>query len=99
MDNIQNSFSINDLENLSGIKAHTIRIWEKRYNILSPERASRNIRYYDNANLKKLLNVTLLYRSGVKISKIAALSELEIQNLIREGTSKGEAQEEFLNGL
>ena len=56
---IKNSFSIKDLENLSGVKAHTIRIWEKRYNLLSPERTQTNIRRYSLLSLQKLLNITL----------------------------------------
>ena len=53
----KNLFSIKDLENLSGIKAHTIRIWEKRYDLLQPMRTNTNIRLYDMASLQKLLNV------------------------------------------
>ncbi len=83
-DNIQTRFTIKDLENLSGIKAHTIRIWEQRYKILEPHRTSTNIRYYDIDNLQKLLNVKLLYDAGFKISKIAALSDTEISLLIKE---------------
>ena len=71
MNNVKNVFSIKDLENLSGIKAHTIRIWEKRYNILEPMRTDTNIRLYDLASLQKLLNITLLHDYGYKISKIA----------------------------
>ena len=54
MNNVKNVFSIKDLENLSGIKAHTIRIWEKRYNVLEPMRSDTNIRSYDIKNLQKL---------------------------------------------
>ncbi|WP_162628167.1 MerR family transcriptional regulator [Arcticibacterium luteifluviistationis] len=78
MNNIKEAFTINDLENISGIKAHTIRIWEKRYDILQPERLSRNVRLYNNASLQKILNVALLNKHGLKISKIAQLSEEEI---------------------
>jgi len=59
MNNVKKHFSIRDLENLSGIKAHTIRIWEKRYNLLLPERTATNIRTYSIESLQKLLNVTL----------------------------------------
>ncbi len=79
---IKTQFSIKDLENLSGIKAHTIRIWEKRYKLLSPERTDTNIRHYDIENLMKLLNVTYLYNHGYKISKIAKLKNDEVNNLI-----------------
>jgi MerR family transcriptional regulator, light-induced transcriptional regulator len=70
-----NVFSIKDLENFSGIKAHTIRIWEKRYRILEPNRTDSNIRTYTEAELKKILNVAYLNRNGLKISKIAKLDE------------------------
>ncbi|WP_373519811.1 MerR family transcriptional regulator [Pricia sp.] len=84
MNNHKKSFSIRDLENLSGIKAHTIRIWEKRYNLLSPERTRTNIRSYSVTSLQKLLNVTLLYNGGYKISKIAKIPEKNIPLLVRE---------------
>jgi MerR family transcriptional regulator, light-induced transcriptional regulator len=71
-------YSINDLEKLSGIKAHTIRIWEQRYELICPERTKTNIRYYDDTDLKLLLNIALLNKSGVKISKIATMSQAEI---------------------
>lgn len=81
---IKTSFSIKDLENLSGIKAHTIRIWEKRYNLLEPERSDTNIRTYDLENLQKILNVALLSENGFKVSKIAALKEIELHQKVRE---------------
>jgi len=73
-----NIFSIKDLENFSGIKAHTIRIWEKRYKILDPDRTDSNIRTYSEAELKKILNVAYLNRNGLKISRIALLNEDEL---------------------
>lgn len=78
LDNIKQDFTIKDLENISGIKAHTIRIWEKRYNLLEPKRTDTNIRYYSHQNLQKLLNVVLLTKNNFKISKIAKMSEEEI---------------------
>ncbi len=81
---VKNVFSIKDLENLSGIKAHTIRIWEKRYNVLEPMRTDTNIRSYDLTNLQKLLNITLLHKYGYKISKIASYPEEKIPELVRE---------------
>jgi len=71
-------FSIKDLEKLSGIKAHTLRIWEQRYGVLKPERTDTNIRWYCNDKLKHLLNVTFLYEHGYKISKIAQLQPSEV---------------------
>ena len=71
-------YSIKDLENITGIKAHTLRIWEKRYQILEPRRTETNIRYYNNDDLKKILNINLLNKGGFKISKIASLKDDEI---------------------
>ena len=82
MNNIKTTFSIKDLENLSGIKAHTIRIWEKRYNLLEPMRTDTNIRLYNIENLQKLLNVVLLTDFGYKISKISKLSKEEIDKFV-----------------
>ena len=79
---VKSQFSIKDLEHLSGVKAHTIRIWEKRYKLLEPARSQTNIRSYDLDNLKKLLNVTFLYSQGYKISKIAALNPTQITDII-----------------
>ena len=71
-------YSIKDLENFTKIKAHTLRIWEQRYQLLTPERTDTNIRFYSDRDLKKILNINLLYNHGLKISKIANLSEEEI---------------------
>jgi len=75
-------FSISELEQLSGIKAHTLRIWEQRYNALSPMRSSGNTRYYDSRQLQKLLNVVSLSETGKKVSELFALSEQEINLLL-----------------
>jgi MerR family transcriptional regulator, light-induced transcriptional regulator len=83
-----NVFSIKDLENFSGIKAHTIRIWEKRYKILEPDRTNSNIRTYNETELKKILNVAYLNRNGFKISKIARLSEDELSQQVIAVNSK-----------
>jgi len=72
------NYSIRDLERLTGIKAHTIRIWEKRYGLIDPERTSTNIRAYCDSDLKKLLNISILNKNGFKISKIAQFSPVEI---------------------
>lgn len=77
-------YSINELESLTGIKAHTIRIWEKRYGLLKPERTDTNIRHYSNEELRKLINITTLYNGGMKISHIVNLSEQEINLKISE---------------
>lgn len=71
-------YSISDLEKLSGIKAHTIRVWEQRYAIIEPKRTKTNIRYYQDSDLKFLLNIALLNKNGIKISKIAKMSREEI---------------------
>ncbi|OFX27614.1 MAG: MerR family transcriptional regulator [Bacteroidetes bacterium GWA2_31_9b] len=71
-------YSIKELENLSGIKAHTIRIWEKRYGIIKPSRTDTNIRYYCDTELKRLLNIAILNRHGIKISNITNLSDIEL---------------------
>ena len=71
-------YSIKDLEKISGIKAHTIRIWEQRYGIINPKRTKTNIRYYQDEDLKFILNIALLNKNGFKISKIAKMSKAEI---------------------
>jgi DNA-binding transcriptional MerR regulator len=99
MNNVKNVFSIKDLENLSGIKAHTIRIWEKRYNVLQPMRTDTNIRLYDLASLQKLLNITLLHEYGYKISKIASYSEDKIPALVREIISSKNAKSHAISAF
>jgi len=76
------TYSIKDLENLSGIQAHTIRIWEQRYNLLNPERTSTNIRVYSDKDLRKILSVALLNNNGLKISKIAKLTDTDIMTAV-----------------
>ncbi len=99
MNNIKTVFSIKDLENLSGIKAHTIRIWEKRYNILEPLRTDTNIRTYDLCNLQKLLNVVLLNTYGYKISRIAEFPVDKISLIVREIVSEKNANNHALNAF
>lgn len=99
MNNVKSVFSIKDLENLSGIKAHTIRIWEKRYNVLQPMRTDTNIRLYDLASLQKLLNITLLHDYGYKISKIASYSEDKIPSLVREIISSKNAKSHAISAF
>lgn len=99
MKRIKNSFSIKNLENISGIKAHTIRIWEKRYNLLYPERTDTNIRRYSLDSLRKLLNITLLYNHGFKISKIANLPEEEVPIIVREIALKSNSEQVSVNAF
>lgn len=99
MNNIATRFTIKDLENLSGIKAHTIRIWEKRYDVLSPDRSGTNIRHYDIDSLKKLLNVTLLYNNGYKISKIAEMSDETLNETVVNHMSKGGDDAGYMDAL
>jgi DNA-binding transcriptional MerR regulator len=77
-------FSISDIENLIGIKAHTIRAWEIRYNLVPPKRTATNIRYYDEDDLKALLNIVALNENGYKISKIAGMSREHVSNLVKQ---------------
>ena len=77
-----NRFSIKDIENLTGIKAHTIRIWEQRYGILQPKRTPTNIRYYDATDLKTALRISLLNNFGYKISRIHQMTETDMSTLI-----------------
>lgn len=99
INNIKTVFSIKDLENLSGVKAHTIRIWEKRYGILEPMRSSTNIRNYDTHNLQKLLNIVLLHNYGYKISRIAEYSTEKIELLVREIISEKSSKNHAINAF
>lgn len=94
-----NFFSISDIENLTGIKAHTLRIWEQRYNLLNPKRRESRHRMYDNEDLKYILRIAYLYHSGYKISKIAALPIEDIQKLALETNSGKENYQVFINQL
>ena len=94
-----NSFTIKDLENLSGIKAHTLRIWEQRYNFLKPSRTFTNIRYYSNDELKKVLNIALLNKYGYKISHIDKMNEAEIKEKLLSLNQMEAQQERIVNDL
>ncbi|WNJ19534.1 MerR family transcriptional regulator [Pontibacter sp. G13] len=87
-------YFIKDLEHLSGIKAHTLRIWEQRHGVVEPKRTDTNIRYYDDEDLKHIMNVAYLNRNGMKISRIAKMSRVEIQEAVK---SLGETNLEFPN--
>jgi DNA-binding transcriptional MerR regulator len=99
LNNIKQDFTIKDLENISGIKAHTIRIWEKRYNLLVPKRTNTNIRFYSNENLQKLLNIVLLNNNNFKISKIAKMSDEELILQSRELAFKNNTNDEAINSF
>ena len=99
LNSIKQDFTIKDLENISGIKAHTIRIWEKRYNLLQPSRTDTNIRYYSPENLTKLLNIVLLNNNDYKISKIAAMTDNEILLKSRELAFSNAVNDEAINSL
>ena len=92
-----NAFTIKDLENLSGIKAHTIRIWEQRYSFLRPQRTSTNIRYYTNEELKIVLNIALLNKYGYKISHIDKMSSQEVREKIVSLSHIEQQQERLVN--
>jgi len=77
------NYSIKDIEKLSGIKAHTIRIWEQRYQLITPLRTETNIRFYDDHQLRYMLNVSLLSKNGFKISKISQWSESEFHSKVQ----------------
>lgn len=93
------SYSIKELEKLSGIKAHTIRIWEKRYGILKPDRTDTNIRYYCDDDLKRLLNIVILNRLGIKISKISNLSDSEMSEKVMELSADSSSSESSIENL
>lgn len=99
MNNVKSQFSIKDLENLSGIKAHTIRIWEKRYSLFTPNRTDTNIRYYNLESLQKLLNISYLNSNGYKISKISKLNSDEIPQLVKEISSSKEENDHAINAF
>jgi DNA-binding transcriptional MerR regulator len=94
-----NAFTIKDLENLTGIKAHTIRIWEQRYHFLKPQRTATNIRYYSNDELKSILNIALLNKYGYKISHIDRMEPSEIKERILSLGDPRAVQERIVNEL
>jgi DNA-binding transcriptional MerR regulator len=93
------TYSIKDLEQLSGIKAHTLRIWEQRYGFISPKRTDTNIRYYDGEDLKLILNVALLKDNGYKISKIATLGRDKLNEIVLQLTEKNWRYPDQINAL
>ena len=93
------TYSIKDLEQLSGIKAHTLRIWEQRYNLLNPKRTDTNIRYYDDDDLKLILNVALLNDNGYKISKIASMDSEEMRGEVMKLTERTLTHDDQIHAL
>jgi DNA-binding transcriptional MerR regulator len=94
-----NVFSIKDIENMTGIKCHTLRIWEQRYNIIAPKRKESKHRIYDNEDLKYFLRISYLYHKGYKISKIASLNEEQIRKLSLEARSESDFARVFVNRM
>jgi MerR family transcriptional regulator, light-induced transcriptional regulator len=92
-------YSIKNLEDLSGIKAHTLRAWEKRYGLIKPKRTKTNIRYYDDEDLKYILNVSLLSRHGYKISDIAKMSHEEVNEAIHGFSDDTGGHHNYINML
>lgn len=92
-------YSIKELERLSGIKAHTIRIWEQRYQIIKPKRTDTNIRYYEDDHLKKILNVANLVKNGMKISKVANLSESSLKEAILDNGNYNSNYDKYVSAL
>jgi MerR family transcriptional regulator, light-induced transcriptional regulator len=92
-------YSIKDLEHLSGIKAHTLRIWEQRYGIIEPQRTDTNIRYYSDDDLKYILNISLLNTNGYKISRLAELSRDQVAAEVGKLTSASQSYESDISSL
>ena len=95
-------YQIKDLERLSGIKAHTIRIWEKRYSVIEPHRTPTNIRYYDDDQLRRLMNIAVLNNLGHKISKLVTLVPEELNDLLRDvrkSSDKNQQANAFISDL
>jgi len=92
-------YSIRDLEVLSGVKAHTIRIWEKRYHLLTPYRTDTNIRFYNDIDLRRILNVSLLVNNGFKISKVALFDELKMKESVLEVSKKNTTEPDYVDRL
>ena len=93
----ESGYSIKDLEVLSGIKMHTIRIWEKRYSLLNPHRTDTNIRWYDDSDLKRLLNISMLTKNGYKISKIASCDDTELRDKVLLITETNSSESDYID--
>jgi len=93
----ETGYSIKDLEVLSGIKMHTIRIWEKRYNLLHPHRTDTNIRWYDDEDLKRLLNISMLTKNGFKISKVADWNDEQIRQKVLDISENRTSESDYID--
>ena len=92
-------YTIKDIENLTGVKAHTLRMWEQRYHLLEPKRTENNVRYYDGNDLKFMLNVSFLNQNGHKISRIAQMNHDELVQLVRTTLSQISLNQHQVNAL
>lgn len=92
-------YSIRDLEKLTGVKSHTIRIWEKRYNLIDPVRSETNRRLYSDSDLRKLINVAVLTRNGIKISHIAKLGPEEIDDKVALFLRESQKKDNYIDGM
>ncbi len=93
------TYSIKDLEHLSGIKAHTLRIWEQRYGLIQPKRSEGNIREYSDHELRLILNVSLLNKAGYKISRIAEMNEKQIEEAVATLLQEATAGDTLIDAL
>jgi len=92
-------YSIKDIEVLTGVQAHTIRIWEQRYGIIVPNRTETNIRYYSDEQLKQVLNIAFLNQKGFKISKLASMNSNQINEEIEKLYDTSESTNIYIHGL
>jgi DNA-binding transcriptional MerR regulator len=92
-------YSIKDLEKLSGIKAHTLRIWEKRYDVIEPKRTPTNIRFYTDNDLRRVLNIALLNNHGIKISSISTMSKNDIRTTVKQITDNASHHQVFVDSF
>lgn len=92
-------YTINDIASITGIKPHTLRTWEKRYGLEISRRSPANVRYYLDEDLKRIINISILNKGGMKISKIAELSWSEIRKLATEKSDVHHSHETILDSL
>ena len=92
-------YTLNELEKLTGILAATIRVWERRYNLIKPKRTVTNRRWYDDDDLRRIINISLIYHSGMKISKIAKYSESELEEKVEFLTRDSVSSDVHINSL